>query len=327
MHVPLAIGAGVVRRKLGSLARPFSEVARCAEFGELLRQRLSRGYDVLHVEHIFSAWATLGAPRQVVYIDHLDDVDWRDRQGLGLSERVMRLQMNRATAALISRIENVLVASPRIAKELLARKRDMTMLVVPLGLDTALYTPPALPSKPVLGLIGSMHWYPSRSAAERLLTRIWPKVHDRVPEAELLVGGWNSENYLSHLFPVPGARLIGEVKDPAEFYRQISAVAYPLPNGTGMKIKVLESFAYGRTVVSNAEGFEGLDPVDGVHALWAETDEDFAAQAATLLRDPAACRRLGTNGRKLLEERYSPTPTIDRLISAYERFGLKPKPA
>ena len=68
--------------------------------------------------------------------------------------------------------------------------------VVPFALDTSLYLMSPMVQEPVLGMIGSMHWVPSRSAAERLITRIWPLVKLRVPKAKLFVAGWNAKKYL-----------------------------------------------------------------------------------------------------------------------------------
>ena len=46
--------------------------------------------------------------------------------------------------------------------------------VVPFAPRPGLYPLQPPVDEPVVGLLGSMHWPPSRSAAERLLTRIWP---------------------------------------------------------------------------------------------------------------------------------------------------------
>jgi glycosyltransferase involved in cell wall biosynthesis len=137
----------------------------------------------------------------------------------------------------------------------------------------------------------------------------------------LLIAGWNSEKYLRDRFPIPNATLIGEVADPFDFFSQVGVLAYPTPRGTGVKVKVLESFAYGVPVVSNTEGFEGLDIRSG-EALIAETDDEFVAQTVAILADGTERERLRQAARKLVEKSYSPVPTIDRLLEAYERLGL-----
>jgi glycosyltransferase involved in cell wall biosynthesis len=209
--------------------------------------------------------------------------------------------------------------TPRIATEISAY-RDQPTPVVPMGIDTSLYPMTARNDRPVVGLIGSMHWFPSRRAAQRLLD-LWPKLNAKLPSARLLIGGWNSERYLGNRFPLLNATLIGEVPDPIDFFSQVGVLTYPTPRGTGVKVKVLESFAYGVPVVSNREGFEGLDIQSGEGHM-AETDDEFVAQTVAVLSDGAERERVRQAARRLVETKYSPVPTVDRLLDSYERLGL-----
>jgi glycosyltransferase involved in cell wall biosynthesis len=174
--------------------------------------------------------------------------------------------------------------------------------------------------EPVVGLIGSMHWLPSRRAAQRLLD-LWPRIRQKLPAARLLIAGWNSEKYLGHRFPLDNARLLGEVANPLDFFSQVGVLVYPTPRGTGVKVKVLESFAYGVPVVTNTEGFEGLDIQSG-EGLIAETDDEFVAQTVAVLGDGPRRERIRLAARRLVDRNYSPVPTIDRLLEAYEQLGL-----
>jgi Glycosyltransferase len=87
-------------------------------------------------------------------------------------------------------------------------------------------------------------------------------------------------------------------------YERSYASIMPIFSGGGTRLKVLESFAYGRPVVSTAKGVEGLSARPDEHYLPAETGEQFAAQL-NALRDPRLVERLAAAGRALVEERYS----------------------
>jgi glycosyltransferase involved in cell wall biosynthesis len=167
-----------------------------------------------------------------------------------------------------------------------------------------------------------MDWYPSRSAAERVLTRIWPSVVGQQPDAKLVVAGWNAERYLGHLFPVAGATLVGAVAQPEDFFSQIAVLLYPPPRGSGMKIKVLEAMAYGVPVVTNGEGAEGLDEVGSKAVAEAESDGDFIRTTLDLLADPERREQLRQSGRSAIEEHFSPAPAVDRLLETYGALGL-----
>ena len=105
----------------------------------------------------------------------------------------------------------------------------------------------------------------------------------------------------------PGDGLIEFLGRPADVrpaYLRSYATIVPLFSGGGTRLKVLESFAYGRPVVSTSKGVEGLDVEAGVHYLRAQTAQQFITQLKAL-RDPALSGRLAGAARTLVEERYS----------------------
>lgn len=82
--------------------------------------------------------------------------------------------------------------------------------------------------------------------------------------------------------------------------------------------KVLEAMAYRIPVVTTTEGIEGFCAEDGVHAFIADDEELLAERIVQLLDDSALRRKLRQNARRLIEERYSPGPTVAALERVYE---------
>jgi glycosyltransferase involved in cell wall biosynthesis len=319
-HVPLRLGESAVRRKARSLVRPRSEFARCQGLLEVLEEERPGDDGILHVEHLFSSWATRRMRRVVTYLLCLEVVDWAGRTALSKRERIDLVQMRRATNMLFRSQPSLIAMTGRLATEV-ERYGLPRPPVAPVGIDPSLY--PVLPfvDAPVLGVIGSMNWYPSRAAAERVL-RLWPLIRARVPDATLLVGGWGSEHYLGRFFPLDGAELVGPVEHPEDFFGRVAVLLYPPPRGTGMKIKVLEALAYGVPVISNAEGFEGLRDEDGRDVIRAERDDEIVHRAVEVLRDPCRRMSLRSAGRDLIERDHNPTRVTDQLIAAYDALGL-----
>jgi glycosyltransferase involved in cell wall biosynthesis len=70
--------------------------------------------------------------------------------------------------------------------------------------------------------------------------------------------------------------------------------------------------------VTTGEGVEGMDVVPGTHGLVAEDDETLAAQVCALLDDRAARVRIRAAARGLLEERYTATPVMARMLDVYD---------
>ena len=174
------------RRKLSSLRRPFSEIVQADGIQRAVEDRLGRGYDVLHTEQLWSGWLIAGVPRSLLNVHHLEVIDreldrprsWRERKALW--------QMRRATAAILRRVRNVRFFSMRLSERARAYDASARHWVVPFALDADHYEPVPLTAEPIVGMIGSMHWPPSRGAAERLITRVWPRVRARVPQARLV---------------------------------------------------------------------------------------------------------------------------------------------
>jgi hypothetical protein len=62
-------------------------------------------------------------------------------------------------------------------------------------------------------------------------------------------------------------RLVGRVECIDEFYRAVDIIVAPLDFSTGIKIKVGEALAFGKPVVSTANGFDGYAAFDPFHCL------------------------------------------------------------
>jgi glycosyltransferase involved in cell wall biosynthesis len=304
-------------RRIRSLLKPFSETVYAPGLREALKAELQEGYDILHLEQLWSGW--LGdVPRALLNVHHFEIIDLEDRPIAGWRDGKTRLQMARATHRILKLNRDVRVFTPRLMEKAREINPRANYRVIPFALDLTLYELQPTPRDPVLGLIGSMHWIPSRSAAERLITRIWPLVKKRVPNARLLIAGWNAKKYLGKYMPADDVTLKDSVAHPTDFFSKVSAMVYAPSRGSGMKIKVLESMAYGVPVVTTWEGVEGIEYENGVHCYVEETDDAIAARTALLLTDQAQREQMRKAARRLLEDRYSPEPVIARMLEAYE---------
>ena len=85
------------------------------------------------------------------------------------------------------------------------------------------------------------------------------------------------------------------------------------------KNKVLEAFAGGLPVVTNALGMQGVEgAAPGREYLAAEGAREIAAAAGRLLEDPGERRRLASAGRSLVEARYSWERQVEALLALYQ---------
>jgi glycosyltransferase involved in cell wall biosynthesis len=314
----LAISRPAWRRKLASLREPFSEIRQADGVRQLVEERLSRGYDVFHLEQLWTGWLAAGVPRSVINVHHLEVIDMEGEPAASLAERKARWQMRRATTAITEQAKHIRFFTQRLSDRARAYNRSARHWVIPFALDSAHYDPVTLSGEPVVGLIGSMQWGPSRSAAERLITKIWPRVRLAMPSARLLIAGWQADQHLAHYGGMPGLDLRANISHPREFFAEAGVLAYTPRRGSGMKIKVMEAMAYGVPVVTTTEGIEGLQVESGRHAHVADDDETLAEMVVGVLRDRGAASRMAREARALIVEQHSPAVVVDRIIDMYQ---------
>jgi polysaccharide biosynthesis protein PslH len=316
------IDSFALRRKWRNLIHPRSELLQDSVLTALLQEELAKGYDVLHLEQMSTGWLGMNVPRALLNVHYFDVIDWAEKaekKEMNSRDRRAFWQTRRATRRLLHEIPNTRLLTPRLKEMAESINPHGRYWVVPFALDTALYPVQEPVQDPVVGMIGSMHWEPSRSAAERLITRIWPLVKQGFPQAKLFIAGWNAAKYLQQYSSQEGLALAENLAHPSDFFSKVAVMVYAPSRGSGMKVKVMEAMAYGVPVVTTWEGVEGIDYQNGRDCWVAETDEEMAAKICGLLANSAARQQMRAAARRLIEERYSPAPVVDKMVQVYEQ--------
>jgi glycosyltransferase involved in cell wall biosynthesis len=318
---PFPARTGVLR-KWQTIRRPYSYMIH-PELRHDLQGEISRGSDVLHLEGIWSGW--LGErcdPSKVVLNFHsLYDIDEELQTGGGWRCAFDRALRRKAECHLLRSYRTLLTLTPRLRDAVRAIAPRTPVHVVPLGLDAGQY--PFIPAErrprePIISVIGSMNWYPSHSSAVRLLTRLLPAIRNRVPNASVLIVGWHAQQALRPFLPQPGVEVFENVPDTRPFFERSSLMLYAPVRGSGMKVKVLEAFAYGVPVVTTSEGIEGISARDGVHVGQSDDDAGLVERAVRLLQDPSLQESQRRAARALVEEQCHPRVVLESLEGCYQ---------
>lgn len=170
--------------------------------------------------------------------------------------------------------------------------------VVPNGVDTAHFTPAASDPDPAsLLFVGTLSYRPNSEGVKHFAKRILPRIHQEIPEAVLHVVGVDPPREVKAL---AGENVVvhGMVPDVLPHYQRAAVVVVPLLSGGGTKIKVLEAAACGKAIVATSVGVDGLPFRAGEDLVVADSDDDFASAAASLLKNGARRRTLGANARR-----------------------------
>ena len=158
--------------------------------------------------------------------------------------------------------------------------------------------------------VGDLQFPPNRDGLNHFLVGVWPAVRAKRPAATLsIVGRGLSDTDRAKWSQSPGVEVIGFAEDLSACYRRCAFTVVPIYFGGGTKIKVLESLAFARAVVTTPQAMRGYAALDGVSV--ADTDASFADAVCDLLGDSAKRSAMADAGRAATEQRFSP-----------ERFGM-----
>ena len=314
-----------LRAKWTTFLRPHSHLFSTKMQGNL-ESELKKGFDVLHLEQLWSGWLGVShVSKALLNIHYLPSIDWA-RSSKSMRERAHRAVAVRGERKLLHCFPRISTLTPRLTEYVGRMNSTARVHTIPLGIDLAFYEFTSLmPSQaqPTVSLIGSFNWLPTRSAAVRIVTHLWPAIRAACPDAVLQFIGHNARSALGDFKNNPhlqGVSVAEDVADVLPHFRATAVLLYPAHQASGMKVKVLEAFALGTPVVTTAEGIEGLPAEDGIHAGIANDDAGLIERTVHLLRCPEARERQRIAARQLVEDNCSPARVLDGLEAVYEEM-------
>lgn len=189
--------------------------------------------------------------------------------------------------------------------------------VSPFGIDAP---PPVDPSSETPGrilFVGNMTHHPNVDAAMWLASDLMPRIVTSRPSAHLEIVGAAPPSELRALAG-PTVDVVGPVPDLRPHFERAQVMLAPIRVGGGMRMKVLESMAMGKAVVTTPRGAEGL-AVDGEEPpLTVASDAAGLARATSELLDDEGLRRdLGHRARAFAERHHGRDAYARRLEIVY----------
>ena len=178
-------------------------------------------------------------------------------------------------------------------------------------------SPSPTPKALTVLFIGYYGYHPNAQAANTLITDIWPRIHEAMPAARLLIAGTSAEKIPAFGQVGPEVEFLGFVEDLDALYERTRVVACPIQVGSGTRVKILEAAAYAKPIVATSIAAEGVDMADGREILLRDETIEFADACLELLADERKCRQLGEQAWasvNLLYNRASVVADISNLV-------------
>ena len=191
---------------------------------------------------------------------------------------------------------------------------------IPYGVYPEEFTPKyEIEGKPKFYHIGSMNWMPNEEGIRWFIEEVLPKTIEKVPDFVYHLAGRNMPEWLTTL-KNKHVDVIGEVPDAKAFVAENDVAIVPLLAGSGIRIKIIESMAMGKTVITTRVGAEGILYNEEVNLIIAENIAKMVEAIRSIHENPQIAEKIGQEARKLVETTYDNRKIIARLLMFYEQI-------
>jgi glycosyltransferase involved in cell wall biosynthesis len=200
--------------------------------------------------------------------------------------------------------------------------------VIPIAVDTQKLQPIRRRAGSLnIVTLGTLHYPPNADGIRWFFNEVFPLVRERIPAATLTIIGKNPPpDFLELAQRNPGAiRVTGYVEDLRPYLEESALMVVPVRAGGGMRVRILEAFAYAMPVVTTTVGLEGIRAAPDQHVLVADTPGEFANRTVELLQSPALQEKLAANGRELAVTTYDWQAVLSAMRPIYEQPAIVPE--
>jgi len=165
--------------------------------------------------------------------------------------------------------------------------------------------------------IGSLDWFPNQEGVLWFIGNCWEKLCQRHPGLRFYIAGRKAPDWLVARFHQPNVVFMGEVENAFDFMKSKAIMVVPLLSGSGMRVKIVEGMALGKTVVTTSIGAEGIKVTDGHNILIADQPEDFVRAIEMLIGNRQESERIGMNAKQFIRENYDNMTITSNLADFY----------
>ncbi len=165
--------------------------------------------------------------------------------------------------------------------------------------------------------VGSLTYWPNVDGMNWFVRQVLPLIRRQDPAATVTVVGlmppeavqgpnwsWREE---------PGVHFVGTVDTVAPYILEAKVEVCPILEGGGTRIKIIESLAFGKPVVTTSLGAYGIYASEAEGIYRRDDPEEFAQACVELLQNRQMRKQTGDAGRRFVKKNYGPASIEERL--------------
>lgn len=169
--------------------------------------------------------------------------------------------------------------------------------------------------------IGALDWTPNAEGLEWFLTNVWEKVQEQLSaenkEVKFYIAGRNANQ--ARIPAIKNVVIVGEVENAYDFMNSKGVMIVPLLSGSGIRVKIIEGMALGKTIVTTTIGAEGIACKNGQNILIADTPEAFANLVVKAINEKIFFTLIGDNAHQFAKKQFSSTEVASQLLAFFKQ--------
>jgi len=161
--------------------------------------------------------------------------------------------------------------------------------------------------------IGSMNWQPNIEGMTWFLENVWKKIAEKRPNLMLVLAGKGNQAIFGNK-NLKNVQIFDFVENAQQFINEHDVMVVPLFSGSGMRIKIMESLALCKPIITTTIGAEGIEITDKENIFIANTPEEMIQTIEFCADHVRKCEEIGKNARKLIENSYAQEIIAKKLL-------------
>jgi len=166
--------------------------------------------------------------------------------------------------------------------------------------------------------IGALDWTPNQEGILWFIDNCWNDISFKMPNLKFYIAGRNAPKWFIDKINIKNIIFCGEVENSAQFIKSKALMIVPLLSGSGMRVKIIEGMALGKTIISTSIGVEGIDVEDNKNILISDNPEKFINSIFYILNNRQHFFEIGKNANVYIYENFDNFALSKKLIDFYK---------
>ena len=175
---------------------------------------------------------------------------------------------------------------------------------------------PYLTGDKVIVFTGAMDYWANVDAVLWFVEHIFPKVKQQLPEAKFVIVGSKPAPEVVALGSKENITVTGFVDDVRPYIQYANVAVAPMRIARGIQNKVLEAMSMGKSVLTSAQGLEGIHANVGEDLVLCASDDKWVSEIIRLINKPDL--DMQKNARDCVVDHYSWRSNILKLVDCFK---------